>query len=287
MNARTEKVLYSAQKTEITEHYIYQKLARTLKDEANRNVLLLIAKDELAHYRLWKSHTGKSARPNWAMVWFYYLISRVFGISFGLKLMEHGENTANEAYSALASEIPDAGGIAGEEDEHEQQLLQMINEERLEYVGSMIRGLNDALVELTGAMAGFTLALQESRLVAMVGLITGIAACLSMACTEYLAIKSEKTRNPLKSAVYTGTTYVLTVLFLVVPYILIPNVFIALAVMIVIAVIIILVFNFYIAVARDEPFVKRFLEMVLISLGVAALSFGIGYLIREVLGVNI
>jgi VIT1/CCC1 family predicted Fe2+/Mn2+ transporter len=73
----------------------------------------------------------------------------------------------------------------------------MIEEERLEYVGAMILGLNDALVELSGSLAGFTLALQDSKLVAMVGMITGIAAALSMAvpATWQARRKNEQVTN--------------------------------------------------------------------------------------------
>jgi vacuolar iron transporter family protein len=40
-------------------------------------------------------------------------------------------------------------------------------------------------------------------------------------------------------------------------------------------------------VARDLPFWRRFAEMAGISLGVAAISFGIGYLVRAVFGVDV
>ncbi|HPJ72903.1 MAG TPA: rubrerythrin family protein, partial [bacterium] len=40
------------------------------------------------------------------------------------------------------------------------------------------------------------------------------------------------------------------------------------------------------SVARDLPFLRRFLEMAGISLGVAAASFGVGYLVRALLGVD-
>jgi VIT1/CCC1 family predicted Fe2+/Mn2+ transporter len=56
---------------------------------------------------------------------------------------------------------------------------------------------------------------------------------------------------------------------------------------IVAAILIILVFNFYISVAKDLPLKERFLEMAGISLGVAAISFLIGYLIRLFLGVDV
>ncbi|NLI59685.1 MAG: rubrerythrin family protein, partial [Clostridium sp.] len=50
---------------------------------------------------------------------------------------------------------------------------------------------------------------------------------------------------------------------------------------------IILVFNFYVATAKDLDFWRRFIEMAAISLGVAAISFGIGVLVRTFLGVDI
>ena len=77
--------------------------------------------------------------------------------------------------------------IAQDEDRHESQLLGMLDEERLQYVGSMVLGLSDALVELTGTLAGLTFALQNNRLVALSGLITGISATLSMTSSEYLS----------------------------------------------------------------------------------------------------
>jgi VIT1/CCC1 family predicted Fe2+/Mn2+ transporter len=288
MDTQIKKKILALQRGEITEHILYEKLAHSTNHADNRNILEQISRDELRHYRIWESLTGQSAKPKWIMVWWFYLLSRLLGLSFSLKLMENGEKTATAVYSAIAADMPEALDIAREEDEHEQQLIRMINEERLDYVGSMIRGLNDALVELTGALAGFTLALQNSRLVAMVGMITGIAASLSMASTEYLAIKSEESiKTPLKSAIYTGTAYVLTVLLLVLPYIFIPNVFIALGIMIFDALVVIILFNFYISVAKELSFSKRFLEMAILSLGVAALSFGIGFLVRKLLGVDI
>jgi len=44
-----------------------------------------------------------------------------------------------------------------EEDEHEHKLIAMLKEKKLNYMGSIVLGLSDALVELTGALAGFGL----------------------------------------------------------------------------------------------------------------------------------
>ena len=177
--------------------------------------------------------------------------------------------------------MPSAKNIVKDEDEHEKQLIDLIDEERLRYVGSMVLGLNDALVELTGVLAGLTLALQNTRLIAVTGLITGIAASLSMAASEYLSTKAEEgTQNPLKASIYTGVAYVLTVFFLIFPYLLFTNLYVCLGFTILNAIVVIFIFTFYISVAKDIPFRQRFLEMASISLGIAALTFGIGFLIR-------
>ena len=67
----------------------------------------------------------------------------------------------------------------------------------------MVLGLNDALVEFTGALAGYTFALQNTLLVAMTGLITGVAASLSMATSEYLSTKSEENAKILLGPLHT------------------------------------------------------------------------------------
>ena len=103
--------------------------------------------------------------------------------------MERGEEKAQTTYGKISEFVPSAKEIVEDEDKHELELINMLDEERLRYVGSIVLGLNDALVELTGALAGLTFALQNTRLTAMAGLITGVAASLSMATSEYLSTK--------------------------------------------------------------------------------------------------
>jgi len=284
--------ILAAQRNEITEYHIYSRLARSMGEESpNGKVLAQIAEDELAHYHFWRDYTGEDVAPDRWRAWKYYWIARILGLTFGIKLMERGEGQAHVTYERIAEEIPEAKRVAEDEDRHEHELLEMLDEERLQYVGSMVLGLNDALVELTGALAGLTFALQHTRLVALAGLITGIAASLAMASSEYLSTKSDEGegegRSPIKSALYTGGAYIVTVALLIAPYLLFADYFVCLGLTLAMAVLIILVFNYYIAVARDLDFRRRFVEMASISMGVAALSFGIGYLIRAWLGVDI
>lgn len=288
LDVRTRKKILTAQGNEITEHFIYKKLSESTKDPRNRKVLKRISDDELEHYNFWKGFTGADVEPNKLAIWRYVLISRLFGITFGIKLMERGEEAAQDVYDAISKKVPEAKSIVKDEDEHEKQLIDMIDEERLRYVGSMVLGLNDALVELTGALAGFTFALQNTLLIAIVGLITGIAASLSMGASEYLSTKMEGGgKSPAKASVYTSVAYVLTVIFLILPFFIIENPYLALGLTIVNAIVVISVFTFYISVAKDLSFRRRFSEMTLISLGVAALTFAIGVLIRTSLNVEI
>jgi len=153
-------------------------------------------------------------------------------------------------------------------------------------MGSIVLGLNDALVELTGALAGFTLALRDTKLISLAGLVTGISAAFSMAASDYLSSRAEGDPRAKKSALYTGMAYLLTVAALIAPYLLIEAAAAALAVTLATAVLIIAGFNYYLATAKDLDFKRRFLEMAAISLGVAAFSFLLGYLLKELLGVD-
>ena len=287
-DAKTTKIIETAQKIEVTEYRIYDRLAKTIKNEENRGILRKIADDELEHAEFWKRYTGKEIKPNrWKVLKFFW-IARIFGLTFGMKLLEKAEQHAQDHYQTLEGAVPEVKRIEKEEEEHEQTLIGMIEEEGLQYVGSVVLGLNDALVELTGALAGLSFALQNTRLIALAGLITGIAASFSMAASEYLSKKAEgNERLAIKSSLYTGIAYIVTVILLILPYLLVGNYLICLLLTMSIAIIIIVIFNYYISVAQDLSFRRRFLEMAGISLGVSLLTFGIGYVIRIFLGVEI
>lgn len=281
------EALLREQKHEITAYHIYSRLAKRIKNSDNAKVLTEISLEEKRHYDELARLTGMEVKPSQKDIWFYYLISLIFGITFGLKLLERTEDQAQDAYDPLKEEFVTIQGIMSEEDEHEQALIAMINEEKLNYIGSIVLGLNDALVELTGALAGYTFAFQNTRLIALTGLITGISAAFSMASSEYLSTKHEGGDNALASAVYTGLTYLGTVILLIMPFLLLSNPFLSLGITLLSAVIIIAIFNFYISVAKDTPFKQRFFEMSAISLGVSGISFLIGVLVKTFLGIEV
>ncbi|MBI2498776.1 VIT1/CCC1 transporter family protein [Candidatus Woesearchaeota archaeon] len=289
IDSKVLSLLLSAQKSELTEYNIYDKLAKTEKNKGNKKILEKISKDEIKHHDIWKKYTNKDVRPNKIKIWFYYIFSKLLGLTFGVKLMERGEEFSQKSYKKIAKYIPNARKIEKDEHKHEKQLLSMINEKKLSYIGSIVLGLNDALVELTAALTGLTLALQNTRLIAITGLITGIAASFSMAASEYLSTKSEpgNEKHPVRAAVYTGITYIVTVFILVLPYFMVSNIFLALTLTVSSAILIIFLFTFYSSIAKDIPFKKRFFEMVFLSLGIALLTFLIGLLVRKFFSINV
>ena len=282
-------VIRKMQQGELTESVIYEKIAKFAKGEENKATLLRLAGEEKAHYEIWKHYTGEEMKPQSGKVFWFTLMARVFGFTFAVKLMERGEENAQEEYQLLAAEVAESAAIRQQEEEHEKALLEMLDEERLQYVGSMVLGLNDALVELTGSLAGFTFAMQDTRLIALSGLIIGISATFSMASSEFLAARSEGRSDALKSCSYTGIAYLITVVLLVLPYLMLGSgqYMLALALMLLTVVLIIAGFTYYTSVAMEQPFKSRFVEMAGISIGVAVVSFFVGVLAKQILGVDL
>jgi len=281
-----DKLILRAQKNEITEYYIYSKLANKIKEENNKKILKKIANDELKHYNIWKKYSKKEIKPNFFRVYWYIFLSSILGLSFGLKLMEKGEKLAKEVYKKIDGKFPLASFIKDEHG-HEKKLLDLIKEERVEYAGSIVLGLNDALVELTGALSGLTFALQNGKIIAITGFITGVAASMSMAASGYLSSREDDNKTPKKSAIYTGVAYIATVLLLILPYLLLDNIYLSLGIMLSVAILIIAGYTFYISTAKELKFGRRFLEMAIISITVAIISFLIGLIIRNVFMVKI
>lgn len=162
----------------------------------------------------------------------------------------------------------------------------MIDDERLDYVSSMVQGLNDALIELAGELAGFTFALQNPRLIGFAGLIAGVAQFLSSSASEleiYLSRKTEKNKRALKSSFQEGIIYMLTVLLLIIPYFILTSYNTALLFTVISAFLIILFFTYYVSVVKGLSFRRMFFTVVTVTLGVGGVAFLIGWIAKVVL----
>lgn len=289
-NTETTAVLFSQLKNELTEAAVYARLAQIEEDPENKKILLSISEDEASHARVIAGILGVKAAPSSFKVAWTVLCARFFGITFTLKLMERGENTASKTYRQILQTYPQLAIIADDEERHEAELIDMLNDERLNNMGAIVLGLNDALVELTGALAGFTFAIGNCAKIAKLGLITGLAAAMSMAASAFLSARADAQAGgetdaqdgggAIKTAAYTGLAYIITVLVLVAPYTFMPSATFALGAMLLGAFSIIAFFNFYLSVARGTSFWRGFSVMAGISTFVAFVSYGFGYLLR-------
>lgn len=275
--------LLTFQRNEITGHTIYKKLAEK-ETGNNKKTLNTIAENELKHYEIWKKYTKQDVSPSKLTLLKFAILSKIAGTTFAIKLMEKVEKQSQVDYKPLSH--LETKKIIAEEAKHEEILVKLINEEKLNYIGSIVLGLSDALVEITGTIAGLTFALSNNSLVAMAGAITGIAASLSMANSSYLSAKSDNKANPFRSALYTGLAYVATILFLVLPYFLTKSKYLALGSALGFAALVIIAFTFFISVIKEKSYFRSFMEMFLLCFGVAGISFLIGLALKYFVGVS-
>jgi len=285
MNANTMDKILKYQRNEITEHVLYAALAKRVKGK-NSEVLKKISADELRHYHYFKKVTGRDVRPDRLKIILYRFISRIFGLTFTIKMMDNGEVQAGHNYEDIEERLPGIKKIIQDEVRHEQALMGQIEEEALKHMGSMVLAINNSIQEITGIVVGLTFALANSLLVGKTAVISGLAATLAMVASEYLSQKAEceDSSSPKKAALYTGMIYIFVVVSIVTPYFVFENPYAALGVAICAVVLIVTAFTFFMSVVKNLNYKKALFEVSSITAGVVALSLVIGMAIRLIFG---
>ena len=279
--------LYKLQKKELTEHYIYKRMSEKMQEPENKKRMKLMAKDDLRHAKVLQKYTKKPAKPYYIRLWLTNLLARILGYTFMLRLRQRSENKNQTIYQNLLIDAEDKDMLITQDKTHETMIIETIEDDRVTYIRAIVLGLNDALVELSGALAGLTFAIANTEIISITGLITGIAAAMSMAASEYLSSSANNHSDALKSSVYTGISYIIVVIILILPYLILDNRFIALGIMLSSAMVIIFLFNYFMCVAMQYNFKRRFTQMAIISLGIAFISFIIGTLLGMIFNVDI
>ncbi|MFA6292344.1 MAG: VIT1/CCC1 family protein [Victivallales bacterium] len=287
--ASLAKKLLKYQKNEITEHHAYLNLAKMSKGK-NAAILTRIAEDELRHYHLFKKYTGKEVRPDNVKVFFYSFVTIILGLTFTMKMMENGEAAAEENYETVDDSFPEIKGIIVDEVNHEKLLLAEIEDEHLNYLGSIALALNNSAQEFTGIAVGLTFALQNAKATGSTTLVSGLAATLAMMASEYMSQKTEITEgtkgNPLKAALYAGGIYLAMVLLIVTPYFIFQNHIHAMLVTVSAVFVVMVIFTFFMSVVKDLKFGKVLVESLAITVMVVVASYGIGMLAGKYLGLG-
>jgi VIT1/CCC1 family predicted Fe2+/Mn2+ transporter len=284
---------------ELFAHDLYRALAERAPHSANRQTLDELATHERGHVDFW---TGvgdfpESNIPRQRLKHRFLLVaSKLLGVAFIIRWLERGEEHAIATYRRLLADgmlTPDQAAtvqrILREEEEHEQTLETQLSDERRIYLGAAVLGLNDALVELTGALTGLVSSIANPKLIGFAGLVVGVSASMAMAASNFLNVdigEIEDLHAP-KAAAYTGITYLCVTLAMVASFFFVGSRIIALVITWLVAVLIIGGFSYYSSVMQGVSFKRRFGLMLALGLGVALISFGIGRALGSALGIRL
>lgn len=155
------------------------------------------------------------------------------------------------------------------------------------HTGAIVLGMHDALVSLTGLIAGLAFALADRYSIILSSIIASVAASLSMAASNYLAEKTNENPYAIIAAICTGTAYMITCVLLILPFFVITDRSTAVQSSFIIAFLIIFLFNLFTSKINRTPFWRRFLEMLAICVCVSVASFIIGQGAKYLIGIEI
>lgn len=155
--------------------------------------------------------------------------------------------------------------------------------EKHNYKSAIILGMHDAIVSLTGLIAGLFFAFTDANIIIITCIISSITASLSMGAANYLAVKSENHEKAMRSALYTGFAYIITCVFLLLPFFVIHDRTTTLISVILMAIFIIFLFNK--CCYTGTQFYKHFFEMLSICTIVSISAFFIGEIASKIFGI--
>lgn len=268
-------------RSEYVAHRVYLYVGRHLARGGLRGALLRASGDERRHYEFWRSIAGECGGPSALLeVLAFLALSVLFGVTVLIKTLERMEGDTSRAYEELSRVMPERSeelrSMAEDERVHEAEFAGSIDEARVRYLGSIVLGISDALIELTGVYAGALGALESARTAGIVGLLAGASASISMAVASYAQAKHEVGRRPGTAALYTGVSYLLVVLALAAPYFLTEALTLAFALMVASAILIVAYVSVYSSVLLERSYPRELVSNAALLLGVSALLYALG-----------
>ncbi len=280
-------------RNELTEHFVYGKLAAREKKPENKALLEKLSAQEKSHFEFWRSllPPGTSIKPRPLGLYGVPMLRTIFGVTFTTKFLETHEQNAVAAYEAMRPALPEPHktqlkSIIEDERSHEMSFLNALKERRVSYIGFVALGLADAIVEITGVHAGF-LGVTGSTLIAGIsGVIVGFSAAISMGSAAYLQAKQDPEKSAVASAFITGITYMCSVILLALPYFFIKTMLPAFVASTSVGLVMLAIFTFYGAVVFDRKFLREFGESMSLMLGTALASYILGEIVGSAFHVN-
>ncbi len=194
---------------EMNDHLTYTGLARRTRDTGLAKLLEHIAAMELEHAGFWKSlleEAGRpvpQVRPRRIRLVLLGLLLRFVNPLLVISALELGETAAYDAYNEVLQEghLPAEKqerlrAIIVDELEHEAAFHRRKEAGGFTNIRDFILGMNDGLVEILGAVTGLSAAYAGNPLVVAVsGLVVGVAGALSMGIGAFISVRSQRQVN--------------------------------------------------------------------------------------------
>jgi len=188
-------------KGELTDYHIYKALARVEGNAKRRSALEEIASTELRHAKYWESRInesggsiGKPYSPVFKVL-FYLLLRLIFGLAVVIRLRERDEDEAIIRYINARDSMrdPNLDEIIRDEIVHEEYFIEETTQmsTRFNNIRDFIYGMSDGLVEVMAALAGLVPVVASPLLIAIAGLIVGVAGTVSMTIGAYMSVKAQ------------------------------------------------------------------------------------------------
>ncbi len=278
---------------EYTDYYVYKRLAETENRDDLREILERFASQEYRHYKFWSRLAGDCSKDvGKPRVAHLRILRKLLGLTFVAKYLEKHEKEVVSEYRRFLGKLEEPlrgelESIIRDEEEHESFLLSSLNENVVKYLGFIVLGLADAIVEITGVHAGFLGATTKTLIAGIAGLIVGVSAAISMAGAAYLQAKAGETdTHPGKSAAITGVSYMLAVIILALPYFVFVHQLVAFIVSVIFAVVMVAVFTFYGSVINDTDFSSDLAKNMGILFGTAFTAYIVGEALGSYFGIQ-
>lgn len=287
------KLAAESAQDEYADRAVYLALSRRERNPEFKKALENIASGEESHYEFWRTYApDRKVSSKRVRTYVIVFLRMILGLTFTLKLMERHEGKLHQRYRKIAESIPESDkarftSMMESEEGQEDLLIGQIQENRVKYMSFIVLGLADAVVEISGIHAGSLGIYGRTGLAGLAGIIAGMAASIAMASAAYAQAKQGFQGSAKWSAIYTGVSYMITAVFLALPYFLTPNMAGALGVSLAIGVLLVAAMTFYDTVISARPFKRQFGEIAGIILGASFALFVVGTLVGQYLGIRI
>ncbi|QQG48482.1 MAG: rubrerythrin family protein [archaeon] len=279
---------------EYTDSILYERLSRTVSKESPfSEALRQLSATEHRHYEFWKRYApGEEPTVARAKLYWVLFLRRLFGLTFASRYLDRHESNVINDYKGMSQMIPPEDRasfeeMVADEQDHEKAFELKIESSAIQYISFVVLGLADALVEITGIHAGSLGIYNRTEYAGLAGVVAGAAASLAMASAAFAQAKQGFKGSARLSAIYTGVSYFITAIILATPYFLTPSMIYALSSSMVLAVIIVTLITYYSTVISGKPFLRDFLEIVVIMLAVTVVLYFFGSFIGVSTGIRI